>query len=128
MELTAGIKGEQTIIVEKDQTAAAIGSGTLEVFATPFMIALMENTALKSVAPYLADGQGTVGTLVNVTHVSATPIGMKVCCETELTEVDRRRLVFRVKASDECGLIGEGMHERFIVDCYRFMQKTQAKK
>lgn len=127
MELTAGIKGEQTIIVEKEQTAAAIGSGTLEVFATPFMVALMENTALKSVAPYLSDEQGTVGTLVNVKHTAATPVGMKVRCETELIEIDRRRLVFNVRAYDECGSIGEGTHERFIIDCGKFMKKAMEK-
>lgn len=128
MALTAGIKGEQTILVTREQTAAALGSGTLDVFATPYMIALMENTALKSVADHLDEGQGTVGTLVNVKHTAATPVGMRVRCETELIEVDRRRLVFKVSAYDDCGSIGEGTHERFIIDCDRFMEKAQVKR
>ena len=77
--------------------------------------------------PYLDEGQGTVGTLVNVAHTSATPIGMRVWCDSELVEVDRRRLVFNVKAYDECGLIGEGTHERFIIDTAKFMEKIKAK-
>lgn len=122
-----GITGIQTITVTAEQTAAYLGSGELAVFGTPFMIALMENTAYKSVQPHLQEGQGTVGTLLNVKHVAATPVGMEVRCETRLVEVDRKRLVFEVKAFDACGLIGEGMHERFIIDNERFMQKTNAK-
>jgi predicted thioesterase len=79
------------------------------------------------VLPHLDEGQGTVGTLVNVSHVSATPIGMRVWCDSELVEVDRRRLVFSVKAYDEAGLIGEGTHERFIIDSAKFMEKLKAK-
>ena len=123
-----GIIGKQTIVVTEEKTAKAMGSGELDVFATPAMIALMENTAYKSVAEYLEPGQGTVGTLMNVTHVSATPLGMQIECETKLIEIDRRRLVFEVKASDEKGLIGEGRHERFIVDNAKFMARTEAKK
>ena len=108
-------------------TAIMETSGKLSVFGTPFMIALMENTAFKSVQPYLEENQGTVGTLLNVKHVAATPVGMEVRCETKLVEIDRKRLVFEVKAFDACGLIGEGLHERFIVDNEKFMQKTNAK-
>ena len=122
-----GITGSQTITVTAEQTAAHLGSGELAVFGTPFMIALMENTAYKSVQPHLQEGQGTVGTLLNVKHVSATPVGMEVRCETRLIEIDRKRLVFEAKAYDACGLIGEGIHERFIIDNERFMQKTNAK-
>lgn len=122
-----GIIGTQTIIVSEDQTAKHLGSGELAVFATPCMIALMENTAYKSVQPSLEPGQGTVGTLLNVKHVAATPVDMEVRCETKLIEVDRKRLVFEVKAFDACGLIGEGIHERFIIDNQRFMLKTNAK-
>lgn len=122
-----GIIGIQTITVTEEQTAKALGSGELSVFGTPFMIALMENTALKSVQPHLSEGQGTVGTLLNVKHVAATPVGMEVKCETKLIEIDRKRLVFEVKAFDACGLIGEGLHERFIIDNDRFMAKTNAK-
>ena len=122
-----GIIGKQTITVTPEKTAQALGSGKLAVFGTPYMIALMENTAYKSVQPYLEENQGTVGTLLNVKHVAATPVGMEVRCETRLVEIDRKRLVFEVKAFDACGLIGEGMHERFIIDNERFMQKTNAK-
>ena len=123
-----GIIGTQTIMVTEEKTAKAMGSGELNVFATPAMIALMENTAYKSVAEFLEPGQGTVGTLMNVSHVAATPMGMQITCETKLVEIDRRRFVFEVKASDEKGLIGEGTHERFIVDNAKFMARAEAKK
>ena len=126
--LTIGIKGTQTVTVANDNTAAAMGSGTLAVFATPAMIALMEKTAYISVQDALDEGMGSVGTLLNVKHVAATPVGMTVTCESELVEVDGRRLVFTVKAFDEVGLIGEGTHERFIVQNEKFLTKTNAKK
>ena len=122
-----GIKGRREQTVTPEMSAARVGSGLVEVFATPMMVALIEQTCLESVAPCLEAGQGTVGTLVNVSHVSATPIGMRVWCESELTEVDRRRLVFSVKAYDECGLIGEGTHERFIIDNDKFFEKIKNK-
>ena len=125
--METGIRGEQMIIVTEQQTAKYLGSGELAVFATPCMIALMENTAYKSVQPFLDPGQGTVGTLLNVKHLMATPVGMEVRFETELIEIDRKRLVFEVKAFDACGLIGEGMHERFIIDNQKFMQKANGK-
>ncbi|MDO5517707.1 MAG: thioesterase family protein [Clostridium sp.] len=108
-------------------TAEKMGSGTLPVYATPSMIALMENTASVSVADYLEEGKGTVGTLINVKHVSATRVGAAVTCETELIEIDRKRLVFEVKAYDEAGIIGEGTHERFIIDNNRFMENVNNK-
>ena len=126
--LTIGIKGTQTVTVANDNTAAAMGSGTLAVFATPAMIALMEKTAYISVQDALDEGMGSVGTLLNVKHVAATPVGMTVTCESELVEVDGRRLVFTVKAFDEVGLIGEGTHERFIVQNEKFLAKTNTKK
>lgn len=125
--LEAGIKGTGSVEVVRENTAAAVGSGMLEVFATPMMIALMEKTACESVASYLEEGSGTVGTELNVKHVAATPIGMQVTCETELVEVDGRRLVFHVKASDEAGLIGEGTHERFIINNEKFQSKANGK-
>jgi predicted thioesterase len=125
--LETGIKGKKEITVTQDKTAKAMGSGTLDVFATPSMIALMENTAFESVAPYLEPGSGTVGTALNVKHVSATPIGMKVTCETELTKIEGRALTFLVKAYDEAGLIGEGEHERFIIFEEKFQAKANAK-
>ena len=91
------------------------------------MIALMEKTCRLSVAPHLEEGQGTVGIHVNVSHVSATPQGMKVWAESELTEIDRKRLVFKVAAYDERGLIGEGLHERFIIDNRKFQERTDSK-
>lgn len=124
--MQVGITGKQTITVTEERTAAAMGSGTLPVFATPAMIALMENTASESVAGELEDGQGTVGTLINVKHVAATPVGVEVTCETKLVEVDRKRLVFEIKAYDAAGVIGEGTHERFIIDNEKFMAKAEA--
>ena len=126
--MEAGITGKQTITVTEEKTAQAMGSGTHPVFATPAMIALMENTASKSVEAKLDEGAGTVGTLINVKHVAATPVGMEVTCETKLVEVDRKRLVFEVKAYDAAGVIGEGTHERFIIDNERFLAKAEAKK
>jgi predicted thioesterase len=126
-ELKVGLKGTQTITVTKDLTAKALGSGTLDVYATPAMIALMENTAYNSVQPYLEEGQGSVGTSLNVKHLSASPIGMEIVCETTLTEIDRRRLVFEVKAFDRSGCIGEGTHERFLVMNDSFQKKADSK-
>ena len=125
--LEAGIKGKQKVEVVYENTATAVGSGVLEVFATPCMIALMEKTACDSVLPYLEEGNGTVGTEVNIKHVAATPIGMTVRCESELVEVDGRKLVFKVAAYDDAGLIGEGMHERFIVNNEKFQAKANNK-
>lgn len=125
--METGIIGQEELVVNETNTAEALGSGSLAVFATPAMIALMEKTARLSVAPFLEDGQSTVGTLVNVKHLSASPVGMKITCRTELKEIDRRRLVFHVECSDEAGIIGEGEHERFIIDEVKFMAKTEAK-
>ena len=125
--IETGIKGHKEQIVTPEMSAARVGSGLVDVFATPMLVALVEQTCYESVLPHLDEGQGTVGTLVNVTHVSATPIGKRVWCDSELVEVDRRRLVFRVKAYDEAGPIGEGSHERFIIDTARFMEKLKDK-
>ena len=125
--LKQGIKGRLELVVTPEMSAARIGSGLVEVFATPMMVALVERTCNDSVLPYLNEGQGTVGTLINVSHTAATPIGMRVWCESELVEVDRRRLVFKVSAFDECGPIGEGTHERFVIDTERFQQKALSK-
>lgn len=119
-----GIAGKQEIVVTKELTAEVIGSGLLPVYATPSMIALMENTASKSVEEFLEEGQGTVGTSLNIKHLSATAVGKAVTCESKLIEVDRKRLVFEVKAFDEAGLIGEGIHERFIIDNKKFMERA----
>lgn len=123
-----GIKNTLEITVTGNLIAAAVGSGTLNVYATPAMIALIEETAWKSVAPYLEEGQSTVGTRLDVSHVAPTPLGMTVRCETELTEVDGRRLVFAVNVYDEAGLIGKGTHERFIIMSEKFQAKADSKK
>ena len=125
--LETGIKGHKELMVTPDKTAKAMGSGALDVFATPCMIALMENTAFESVQAELEEGCGTVGTALNVKHVAATPVGMKVTCDTELIKVDGRALTFLVKAYDACGRNGEGEHERFIISEEKFQAKTDAK-
>lgn len=126
-EIPVGTRGECALTVTDKDTAKVYGSGSLEVFGTPAMIALMEKCALESIIPYLDEGEGSVGTALHVTHVAATPVGMKVRCESTLTERDRKRLTFEVKAFDEAGLIGEGTHERFVIQNESFMTKANAK-
>ena len=125
--LKAGIIKEITEKVTDKNTAKTMKSGELNVYATPAMIALMEQAAYTSVADELEEGQGSVGTLMNVKHISATPVGMEVTAKSELLEIDGRRLVFQVEAFDERGKIGEGEHERFIVDNVKFQQKADSK-
>ena len=127
MPLEIGIKGSSSCTVTLNDTAKALGSGGLDVLSTPKLIALMENAALLSVRPCLEEGSDTVGTLHNVKHLAATPVGMTVRAEAELIEIDRRRLVFSVKAWDEVELVGEGTHERFIVDMEKFTNKCNSK-
>ncbi len=122
-----GLKGNLTETVSESLTASHIGSGTVRVLATPMMIALMEKCCRIAAKPYLEEGQETVGTHVNVSHVSATPVGMQVHIECELVEIDRRKLTFKVSAQDERGLVGEGLHERFIIDVAKFSEKVNAK-
>lgn len=124
IQLEPGVQGREELIVEQKDTAARYGSGLVEVYATPAMVALMEKTCLTSVLPFLPEGHGTVGTKVDIVHTKATPVGMKVICESELVEVDRRRLVFALTARDEAGEIGKGTHERFIIDTEKFMAKV----
>ena len=126
--LEQGLKYTATTTVTEEKTAKAMGSGTLDVFATPAMIALLEEAAYKAVAEHLDEGCGSVGTYLDVKHVAATPLGMTVKAEAELCEIDGRRLVFTVKAYDDKGLIGEGRHERFIIQNEKFMARTNAKK
>lgn len=125
--LELGIKGKQTVKVTENMTAKALGSGGLAVFATPAMIAVSEMTALESVKEYLEEGTSTVGTRVDMAHLAATPVGMEVVCETELIEIDRRRLKFSVQVFDEKEKIAEGTHERFIVDNVKFQEKANSK-
>lgn len=126
--LTTGIKGKKEIIVTEELTASKFGSGLVDVYATPAMIGLVEGTAAESVQGEIDEGMTTVGTLVNIAHLAATPVGFKVWAETELIEIDRRRLVFAVNVYDEAGKIGEGTHERFIVDKEKFIQKAEARR
>ena len=125
--LETGIKGEAKEVVSEKNSAKAMKSGELNVYATPSMIALMEQAAYKSVAAELEEGKGPVGTLMNVSHISATPFGMEVTAVSELVEIDRKRLVFKVEAFDERGKIGEGTHERFIIDNEKFQEKANNK-
>ncbi|WP_130871015.1 thioesterase family protein [Intestinimonas massiliensis (ex Afouda et al. 2020)] len=128
MSLTVGSKGKAETVVTEQNTANAVGSGLVPVFATPYMIALMENAAVNAVQAQLEEGQGTVGTKLDVTHDAATPIGLKVWAEAELTNLEGKKLTFAVKAFDETGPIGGGTHERFIITVDRFLAKAEAKK
>src|SRR6266567_4091280 len=123
MNLELGMTGEATTTVVHENTAAAVGAGGVEVFGTPMMIALMENAAWRAVANGLDGGDVSVGILVNVRHLAATPLGQQVRATAELIEVDGRRLVFKVEAYDEHQKIGEGQHERVIVNLERFLSR-----
>jgi len=123
MALTPGMTGEASTTVVHENTAAAVGAGGVEVFGTPMMVALMENAAWRAVAPHLDEGYVTVGTVVNIRHLAATPIGQKVRAQAELIQVDGRRLVFKVEAYDERQKVGDGQHERFIVKLDKFLSR-----
>jgi fluoroacetyl-CoA thioesterase len=123
MELKPGITGEATTMVVRENSASYLGAGGVDVFATPMMILLMENASAGVVARLLDHGDATVGTLVNVRHLAATPIGQQVRAIAELSEIDGRRLVFKVEAYDEQRKIGEGQHERYIVNLDRFLHR-----
>lgn len=123
MELQSGIKNEKSVVVTEELTASKVGSGLLPVYATPSMIALMENTCADCVQPYMQEGDGTVGTSVDIKHVSATPVGKTVRCECTLTEVNGKKLVFEVNAYDDKGLIGTGTHKRAIINNEAFMAR-----
>ena len=127
MSIPVGTKGRAEDVVREENSARAMGSGTLPVFATPAMTALMEKAAWTSLAPYLSEGESTVGTKLEITHDSASPLGIKVWAESEVTEVDRKRIVLKVAAYDEKGLIGQGLHERFIITDERFLAKAGQK-
>ncbi len=128
MSIAVGLKGRAETMVTPENTAQAVGSGLVSVFATPHMIALMENAAVQAVQAHLEADEGTVGTRLDVTHDAATPIGMKVWAEAELTAVEGRKLTFAVSAFDEREKIGAGVHERFIIKPEKFLAKVQAKK
>ncbi len=123
--MNPGLKYTAETTVDNTNTAASYGSGSVDVFATPAMVALMENAARHAVAPALPEGSTTVGTAVNITHTRATPMGKKVRATATLTAADGRALTFEVKAEDDEGIVGEGTHSRFIVDTERFMAKLK---
>ena len=125
--MQTGTKNTLERKVTEELSALSMGSGTLRVFATPAMIALIEETCWRCVAQQLEEGQGTVGTLLNVKHLAPTPLGMTVKCESELIEVDGRRIVFSVNVYDETGLVGSGTHERFIINESKFQAKANSK-
>ena len=128
MEITVGLKGTVTETVNENITAEKVGSGSLPVFATPMMVALMEKAACKALENSLDEGSTTVGTKVDVEHVAATPVGMEVTVTATVTAVDGRKISFSVEAFDEAGLIGKGAHDRFVVGAEKFIAKTYAKK
>ena len=122
-DMLKGLCHSETLVVEHKDTAAVYGSGSLEVFATPAMIALMEKTCLESVNSKIGEGNTTVGIFVNIKHLKASPVGAVIRCDSKLIEVDRKRLVFEVQCLEGETLIGEGVHERFVVDSQKFMAK-----
>ena len=121
--MEVGLKYESTVVVSPSNTAATMGSGDMDVFATPAMVALMENAAMLAVAAHLPEGSATVGTQMNTSHIKASALGATITASAELTEVEGRKLTFAVKAWDEKGTIGEGVHTRFVVDRERFLSK-----
>jgi len=127
MSIEIGLKGRDETVVCESNTAAAVGSGLVPVFATPFMIALMEGAAVNAVLPCLAEDEGTVGTHLNVSHTAATPIGMKVWAEATVTAVEGKKLSYDVVAYDETGEIGRGTHERAVIKPAKFLARVQAK-
>ena len=118
-----GLKYESVVEVTSANSAKTMGSGDMDVFATPSMVALMENAAMMAVASALPEGSATVGTQINTSHIKASPIGATITASAQLTEVEGRKLTFAVKAWDEKGVIGEGVHTRFVVDRERFLSK-----
>lgn len=127
MVLEVGIQGRAEALVEQEDTAKAVGSGDLLVYATPCMVALMEGAACESIAPYLAEGESSVGISMNVAHTSATPVGIEVRAESRVTAVDGRKVTFEITAFDEKGEIGRATHERVVIKAERFLEKTYDK-
>lgn len=128
MEIQVGLVGNSEVLVDESNTAKAVGSGGLEVFATPAMIAQMEKAAMNALNEFLPEGSSSVGTMINVKHIAATPLGMKVTAQATLVEVNEKRLLFKVEAFDEKGKIGEGDHERYIINIEKFMTKVNSKR
>ena len=127
MEITVGMSGCVSTSVEREDTALEVGSGSLLVYATPCMVALMEGAACEAIAEAIPEEKTTVGIELNITHLAATPVGMDVRAEAEVTAVDGNVITFSVTAYDEAGKIGEGTHKRAIVTAQRFLDKTYSK-
>ena len=127
MEITIGLKGKAGTDVTREDTALEVGSGSLLVYATPCMVALMEGAACAAIAPCLPEEKTSVGTELSISHLSATPVGMEVWAEAEVTAVEGNMITFSVIAYDEAGKIGEGTHKRAIITSQRFLDKTYSK-
>ena len=127
MEITVGLKGEARTLAEREDTAQAVGSGSLLVYATPCMVALMEGAACEAIAGCIPEDKTSVGTYMEIRHISATPGGMEVWAEAEVTAVEGSTVTFQVTAYDEAGKIGEGVHKRAVINTQRFLDKTYGK-
>ena len=127
MEITIGMKGTVTTTAEREDTAYEVGSGSLLVYATPCMVALMEGAACEAISAALPEVKTSVGTQLNISHISATPVGLEVRAEAEVIEVDGNTITFQVTAFDEAGKIGEGTHKRVVVTTQKFLDRTYAK-
>lgn len=127
MEISVGMKGEVSTLVEREDTAQVVGSGSLLVYATPCMVALMEGAACEAICQALPEEKTSVGTALDISHLAATPVGMDVRAEAEVISVDGNTITFHICAFDESGKIGEGTHKRAIVSTQKFLDKTYAK-
>ena len=127
MEIIVGMKGEASTLVEREDTAAEVGSGSLLVYATPCMVALMEGAACEAINEALAEDQSSVGISLNIDHLSATPVGLEVRAEAEVTAVEGKIITFAITAYDEAGKIGEGTHKRCVISSQKFLDKAYAK-
>jgi fluoroacetyl-CoA thioesterase len=126
-DLKTGMTAQVEKVVGEDDTAVKFGSGSVKVFATPMMVALMENAALSTVDPHLGEGFATVGLSLNVKHMAATPVGMKVSAKAELLSIEGKKLTFSIEAYDEQEKIGEGTHERYIIELSKFLERASRK-
>lgn len=127
MEITVGMKGEVSTLVEREDTAKEVGSGSLLVYATPCMIALIEGAACEAIEEAMGEDKTTVGTELSIQHISATPVGLEVRAEAVVTAVDGKVITFEVCAFDEAGEIGHGTHKRVIVPSQKFLEKAYNK-
>ena len=127
MAIEIGLQGHAETLVEKEDTAQSVGSGGLRVYATPCLAALMEGAAYESIAPLLAADESSVGTRMDLTHSSATPVGMQVRAESTVTAVEGRKITFEIVAYDEAGEIGRAVHERVVIKTERFLEKCYDK-